>query len=129
MKATGMVIAVILILSAGIGRAQEGSYTPVPRESTGSMKETCQFGIKRGFANLLTGWIEIPRCLSYEVTARPISSPLLGPLTGASFTAIRAVLGAIDILSGGLNGYNKYSDFIPDYPWESPWVAPETEFD
>ena len=128
MKASGILIAII-ILFAGITHAQDEDFTPKARENPGSMSETCLFGLKRGLVNLSTCWIEIPRCLSYETTARPLSSPILGPLTGASYTAMRAVMGAIDLLSGGMNGYYTYSDFLPDFPWEGEWKSSKTEFD
>jgi len=128
MKASGILIAIV-ILFAGITHGQDESVTPTRRENPGTLKETCLFGLKRGFLNLSTCWIEIPRCISFESTARPLSSPILGPLTGATYTAIRAVLGAVDLVSGGTNGYYAYSDFLPDFPWESEWVSSKTEFD
>ena len=128
MKASGIVIALV-ILFAGITHGQDEYFTPKPRENSGSVSETCLFGLKRGIVNLTTCWIEIPRCLSYESTARPLSSPILGTLTGASYTGMRAIMGAIDLLSGGMNGYYSYSDFLPDFPWEGEWVSTKTEFD
>jgi len=128
MKMLGIVLAMVL-LATGLVSGQDETYTPVKREDARSLGETMRYGLGRGFVNLCTCWLEIPRNLSYEATARPISSPLLGPIMGASYTAMRAVYGVVDLLSGGYTGYYSYADILPDYPWEAKWVADSTQFD
>ena len=84
-------------------------------------------GLNRGFINIFSGWLEIPRCLAVESSGRIVTMPILGPLTGSSFTAIRALSGVVDILSIGYFGRYKYSATMPDYVWESPWLAADTK--
>ena len=88
--------------------------------------EAVKFGLKRGFANLFCCWLEVPRNFSYEFTARPMSAIITAPMMAATLTVTRAVNGTVDVVSGGFNGYRSYGS-IPTYPWESPWVAKETE--
>jgi hypothetical protein len=109
---------------------EEDELTPPPQEREfASAGEAMGFGLGRGFANLTLGAIEIPRNFLYEFTRRPLSAVITAPMMGATLTAARAVYGAIDVLSLGLNGYYEYAAAIPDYPWESPWVATETQME
>ena len=128
MKISGMILAVVL-LATGMACAQDDSYTPVERQEAQSVGAAMRYGLGRGFANLLTCWLEVPRNLSFEATARPLSAPLLGPLSGASYTAMRAVYGVVDLLSAGYTGRYSYSSLMPDYAWQSPWLSDTTQFD
>ncbi len=91
-----------------------------------SRGEAMKFGLKRGAANLFCCWLEIPRNLSYEFTDKPLSAVIIGPLMGASLTALRAVMSVGDLASCGLNGYYSYGA-LPTYPWEGPWLSDETK--
>jgi hypothetical protein len=109
---------------------EEDMLTPPPQEwEFDSTADAMGFGLTRGFANLTLGVIEIPRNFMYEFTRRPLSAVITAPMMGATLTAARAVYGAIDVLSLGFNGYYEYAAAIPDFPWESPWVATETQME
>jgi hypothetical protein len=96
-------------------------------DEAGDTAQTLQFGLGRGCANLLLGWLELPRNFSYEFTGRPLSAIVIAPLMGATMTAARAGCGLIDLFSLGYYGAYDYGAGIPDYPWEALWLAPETE--
>ena len=113
-------ITILLICQNGLAIIQV--YQPsqfIKKDS----EDTLGQGLKRGTINILSGWLEIPRCISVESSCRLITMPILGPLIGSSFTAIRTLSGVIDILSIGYFGRYKYSTTVPDYFWESPWTS------
>jgi len=104
---------------------QEIILPPKEEKNFESNSEAAKFGLKRGFANLTLFWLEIPRNLSYEFTERPLSAVATAPFIALGLAGSRAIMGAMDVVSGGFNGYNSYGS-IPTYPWEGPWVAKET---
>jgi len=111
-----------------IEQSYDGNEKLVPPKNKFKTKgEAMAFGLKRGAANLLLGWIEIPRSFSYEFTERPLSAPITAPILGSSLAVIRMVQGGIDLLSIGFNGYFSYGD-ITTYPWEEPWLYRGTNF-
>jgi len=107
--------------------AQDEDPTVLPEYQFDSTGEAMGFGLQRGAANLLLGWLEVPRNLSYEFTKRPLSAIITGPLMGATMTAARTLFGAVDVLSAGYMGHYGYATAIPDYPWEGAWVADKAE--
>jgi len=87
-------------------------------------------GVGRGFANILAGWLEVPRGLTYYAVEYPVIGVVPGALEGAGMTGIRAVGGLIDILTIGYlrPGRTVYDTMdAPLYPWESPWLPPPDE--
>lgn len=87
--------------------------------------DAVKFGLKRGFANLTCFWLEIPRNVTYEFTANPLSAVAIAPFMAIGLGGTRAINGAIDVFSGGFNGYNSYGS-LSTYPWDGPWFAEET---
>ena len=87
-----------------------------------SNSEAVKFGLKRGLANISLFWLEIPRNFSYEFTSKPLSAIGIAPFLAIGLGGSRAIMGTIDIISCGFNGYNSYGS-IPTYPWEGPWLA------
>jgi len=90
-------------------------------------------GIERGFANIVAGWIEVPRGMVYYSVDYPVIGIIPGALEGAGMTLIRTLGGAIDILTiGYLEPGNTVYDTMdaPMLPWESPWLpVPENDED
>lgn len=119
------VLAVVLLATPLC--AQDEGPTVLPEYQFDSTSEAMGFGLQRGAANMLLGWLELPRNLSYEFTKRPLSAIITGPLMGATMTAVRTLFGTVDVLSAGYMGYYGYAASIPDYPWESAWLADKAE--
>ena len=92
-------------------------------ETTG---DAMAYGLKRGLANLTLFWLEIPRNLSYEFTARPLSAIATAPFLALGLGGARAIQGAIDIITLGYTGNYTYGA-MPEFPWEGEWVAKETK--
>jgi len=89
-----------------------------------SKSEAVIFGLKRGLANVTMFWLEIPKNLSCQFTARPLSAIATAPFVAIGLGGSRAIMGAMDIISCGFNGYNSYGS-MPTYPWEGPWITKE----
>jgi len=98
---------------------------PKEEKNFKSNSEAIAFGLKRGLANLTCCWLEIPKNLSYQFTERPLSAVATAPFIALALTGSRAIMGTIDLISCGFNGYNSYGS-IPTYPWEGPWLSKET---
>ena len=110
------------------GSASADNEAP-PKKEFKTTGAAMGFGLQRGFVNLLTFWLELPRNLSYEMTAQPLSSLIIGPLLGVSYSALRAADGLIDVVTLGYNGNYAYAADIPDYVWQSPWVSSTTDLE
>ena len=104
---------------------QETVSPPKEEKNFQSNSEAVKFGLKRGAANLTLFWLEIPKNLSYQFTERPLSAVATAPFVALGLAGSRAIMGTIDLVSCGFNGYNSYGS-IPTYPWDGPWVAKET---
>jgi len=110
------IIAVMLMvcLCAGYAVAEEKSE---PEKSMTKMANN----MGRGFANILTGWLEIPRGLWYEGSRNPFYGQFVGLLNGSFLTVARTVGGAADVLTLGLTGPGIYGESFPDYVWQAKW--------
>jgi len=123
-----VLLALAALLCSAVIADDDGLVSPTPRsfDSTG---EAMQFGLGRGIVNLFTCWLEVPRCFSFEFTARPLAAVFTAPFMGATFTAMRAVFGTGDLLTCGYTGYFDYATGMPDYPWDQPWVSTTTDIE
>lgn len=121
------ITVVTVVLLATPLCAQDADPTVLPEYQFDSPGEAMGFGLHRGAANMLLGWLELPRNLSYEFTKRPLSAIITGPLMGATMTAVRTLFGSVDVLSAGYMGSYGYAAAIPDYPWEGAWLADKAE--
>jgi len=88
-------------------------------------------GVKRGFANMFTCWLEVPRGMTYYSVEYPVIGIIPGAFEGGGMTLIRAVGGMFDVLTiGYLRPGNTVYDTMdaPMLPWEAPWLpTPENE--
>jgi len=85
-------------------------------------------GVGRGIANLLTGWIELPRGMTYYGVEWPGIGIIPGAMQGAGMTGVRLVGGLLDLLTLGYfePGYTVYDAMDePLYPWEALWLPPK----
>lgn len=85
-------------------------------------------GLLNGFVSILTCYLEVPRAITYEATARPRSMIVLAPVIGSCLTGIRALVGTGNVLTLGLCDKFIRGD-IPEYIWEAYWLAPRPESD
>lgn len=127
MSITFSITVLAVVLLAAPLCAQDEGPTVLPEYQFDSTGEAMGFGLQRGAANMLLGWLELPRNLSYEFTKRPLSAIITGPLMGATMTAVRTLFGTVDVLSAGSMGHYGYAAAIPDYPWEGAWLADKAE--
>ena len=88
-------------------------------------------GVGRGFANILTCWLEVPCGLTYYAVEYPVIGIVPGAFEGAGMTFIRAIGGLVDVVTIGYlePGSTVYDTMdAPMYPWQSPWLPkPEKE--
>jgi putative exosortase-associated protein (TIGR04073 family) len=80
------------------------------------------YGLTRGFANVMFGWMEIPRGFTYENSRIPLVGVVSGPVKGAFLTGWRTIAGVIDIVSLGMSQRGAYFSVLPDYVWDAPWI-------
>ena len=113
-----VVVAMMLSLSAGVGAAEAAAaQTSCPAE-----KNLCNMG--RGIVNIVTCWLEVPRCLVYYNSQLPVLGAVVGAVQGAGFTATRAFAGVADFASFGFMTDSIYKSChgFEEYVGESRWV-------
>ncbi len=81
--------------------------------------------IGRGFGNILTGWLEVPRGIVYENARIPVVGLISGPVKGLGLTAWRGLAGVTDVLTFGLIPEGLYGSYLPDFVWEDAWLPRE----
>jgi len=81
----------------------------------------------RGLVNVVTCWLEIPRCVVYDNAALPGVGILLGIPEGGFFTIARAGSGVTDLATFGLVGDTIHGNNFPDFITESRWFPPKTK--
>ena len=103
MKSNAVVCAVITLALAGMASMAAQQYveppTPIETETKAIEDHTLGEGLARGCANIVLGWIELPKNITYYSVEWPVVGLIPGVLEGAGMTGIR--------VAGGLN-------FVPD---------------
>ena len=80
--------------------------------------------IGRGVTNLLTCYMEVPRCMLYQNSKVPLWGMIYGTLEGVCLTPLRAFGGVTDVVFLGYDPGLIYDNAaLPDYVWESDWVC------
>ena len=79
--------------------------------------------VGRGAANIVTCFLEIPRCMVYRNSQVPFWGFIDGAVRGSGLTVLRAFSGVTDLVFLGFDYGKMYNqtDFR-DYVWESPWL-------
>jgi len=94
-------------------------------EESGGASENFH-NIVRGFANILTGFLEVPRGMVYRNSQMPLWGLVSGAVEGVGLTAIRAVSGVTDIIFLGFDYGNWFNDStFREYVWKSDWLPRE----
>jgi putative exosortase-associated protein (TIGR04073 family) len=101
--------AVLLLASIAAG---ENVSTPV----------NPPYAFSRGVANLMFGWLELPRGLVYENARIPVVGFVSGPVKGSALMTWRTLAGAIDVAAMGLTRDGLYTELVPEFVWDADWV-------
>lgn len=80
------------------------------------------YALKRGGANVLSGWVELPRCVVYSSVEIPIVGLVFGGIQGSGYAVWRTILGMTDLGTIGLTGDKLYSEEFPDFVWQADWI-------
>ncbi len=130
-------VALFLLLSAS-SRAQDSAKDKAdsknaPTTSAKTEKAPAKMrplhNLGRGFANLGTAPLEIPRCMIYDNGLVPLIGIVWGAPEGAIFTTGRMLGGLFDILTCGFSGKCIYNEGFPEFVWDAPWLPPEEDSD
>lgn len=123
-----IILTLILFLLTGFCRAEaEAVETYYSSEDTFEKAVYPQeinprHAVWRGFINVATGWLEIPREIIIENSKYPLFGIVTGAIRGTFFTSARAVLSVVDIGLLGFTGPSGYDpDIFPEYVWNSQW--------
>ena len=77
----------------------------------------------RGLINMMTFWLEVPRCIVYDnVHLYPGFGVVTGLVKGTVLGVARAGVGVVDALTLGYTENAMYEpDVFPDFVWQAPW--------
>lgn len=115
-------VCILLAAAAGTVRAEEAAPAESVVEERSSGNNFANMG--RGLVNILTCFLEVPRCLVYRNGQVPVLGVLAGACEGTGLTGVRAFAGVADLLSFGFMPdaiYRVNADFH-EWVWDSPWV-------
>lgn len=118
------IITLTLLLSVSVFA---GSCDEECTDTTGSQLDSMASTMARGFANVLTFWVEVPRCVWSESEETPLLGTFTGLLDGTLLGTTRALSGVVDIASLGLTPQSVYSDSFPKFVWNAPWDLEDDE--
>ena len=85
------------------------------------------YNMGRGFVNIGTCWLEIPRCFIYHNSQVPVMGAVVGVVEGTGLTLVRAFSGVADIVSLGFMSDSIFESTFKfkEWVWESRWVPEE----
>lgn len=84
---------------------------------------TASHRMGRGFCNLITAGVELPRAMWYNHTRLPFVGAIPGAVDGAFLTTARALSGMTDLMALGFTDPGIYNETYTQYVWQSPWVS------
>jgi len=123
MMMVGAVIAEITAPPCGGAAATPATTDAAPVVK--SAPDTMAGNIGRGFANLLTCWLEVPRSLWLEGSRNPFYGWVVGGMNGSFLAVARAFGGASDVGTMGLTGPGIYGKDFPECIMQSRWTSPD----
>jgi len=80
------------------------------------------YAFARGWANLMAGWLELPRGIVYENSRIPVVGFVAGPVKGSFLATWRELAGAMDVVCFGLTRKGLYTTEVPEFVWDATWV-------
>ena len=115
-------LAVTLLHAAETTPQKETQKPTLQKEEKGTVDR-----MKRGFSNILFGWVEIPRNIIMEDEHAPGVGFFYGLLKGPAMMVWRTGSGLVDVITLGQAGpgllFNQVPDFITDASWEPEFVV------
>ena len=81
----------------------------------------------RGLVNIVTCFLEVPRCMVYRNSEQPFWGLIAGAVNGVGCTAMRAVTGVTDVLFLGFDRGAAFDRSFRTYVWDSRWLPAEPE--
>ncbi|MBE6368673.1 MAG: hypothetical protein E7056_00745 [Lentisphaerae bacterium] len=122
-------LAVLAVFSIVLFNAAAAESKAVAEQAQATECSSCSceknfYNMGRGLVNILTCWLEVPRCLVYHNSQVPVMGAVVGACEGAGLTAIRAFAGVADFLSFGFmtdSIYETSYDFR-EWVWDSRWI-------
>lgn len=129
-KKFGILLLVLFLLTGSSGFAQEepaaAADTAAASEAPAEEKKESQWPARnhkllRGFANILTSWMEVPAQI--RIVTKETNWPnglLAGLFSGVFLTAVRLGTGAYEVLSFAIPypTPDYYQLIEPEYPWQ-----------
>ena len=105
----------LLSLTLGTGNASAESYQNVENSSPQDVVDSMAAKGVRGAANLVTGWVELPKQIYLTGTKDGwLRGSVIGPLKGIGMTVVRTVSGAGELMTF----------FVPYPGFYDPWFEP-----
>lgn len=98
------------------GKGEESASCNVKEDENGNLDN-----IARGLTNIVTCFLEIPRCIIVRNNEVPLFGFISGAVEGSGDTAMRAFSGVTDVALLGFLGKNIYGKGFPEFIWESNW--------
>ena len=101
--------------------------TAQPAETAETEERSNLANMGRGLVNILTCFLEVPRCLVYRNCEKPIFGLIAGAVNGTGCTAMRLMTGVTDILTLGFDYGTVFNDDFRPFVWQSRWLPPRPE--
>ncbi len=97
-------------------------------ETTPVQEENCNLrNMGRGVVNVVTCFLEIPRCMVYRNCEMPFWGLIAGAVDGSGCAVMRAVTGVTDIMFLGFDYGTAFNQSFRPYVWDSRWLPPAPE--
>lgn len=94
-------------------------------ETAPVQEENCNLrNMGRGVVNIVTCFLEIPRCMVYRNCEMPFWGLIAGAVDGTGCTVMRAVTGVTDILFLGFDYGTAFNRSFRPCVWDSRWLPP-----
>ena len=101
--------------------------TAQPAETAETEERSNLANMGRGLVNILTCFLEVPRCLVYRNCEKPIFGLIAGAVNGTGCTAMRLMTGVTDILTLGFDYGTTFNETFRPFVWQSRWLPPKPE--
>lgn len=119
--------AVCAAMLTGAAFAAEPAAAAEPVQLAETEESSNLSNMGRGLVNILTCFLEIPRCLVYRNCETPIFGLIAGAVNGTGCTVMRLMSGVTDILTLGFDYGSVFNETFRPFVWDSRWLPPKPE--